>query len=148
KVWVYQPDPCSYPAGHTRHTVPDSAVSPVPCTMRPAWTVRCSGLRVAVHGRSPPKTRLASWAFLQSFVQSSIKGPPFVGQALGGAFLFQCEPFFQLLRSVVAAERLPGMGVHVQQPLPQVGAMGTQLPQFRDRLQWAAPAGYPPEDLV
>ena len=40
------------------------------------------------------------------------------------------------------------MCIHVQELLPQVRAVDAQLPQFTQRLQRAAPAGYPPEDVI
>ena len=40
------------------------------------------------------------------------------------------------------------MGIHFQKPLPEIRAVLTKLPQFRQRLQRAAPAGNPAKDIV
>ena len=40
------------------------------------------------------------------------------------------------------------MGIHFQKPLPEIRAMFTKLPQFRQRLQRTAPAGNPAKDIV
>ena len=62
--------------------------------------------------------------------QGSKKGPPGDGQALCGSFFFQSKTDIQLSGSVVAAEGLPGMGIHSQKPLPEIRAVFTKLPQF------------------
>ena len=84
----------------------------------------------------------------QPVIERSKKGPPSNGQAMCSSFFFQLEADVQLSGSVIRAEGLPGMCIHIQKFPPQVRAVDAQLPQFTQRLQRAAPAGYPPEDVI
>lgn len=65
-----------------------------------------------------------------------------------GSFFFELETDVQLSGSIIRSEGLPGMCIHVQQFLPKIRAVDAQLPQFTQRLQRTAPAGYPPENII
>lgn len=65
-----------------------------------------------------------------------------------GSLFFEFESDVQLSGSVIRSEGLPGMCIHVQELLPQIGAVDTQFAQFTQRLQRTAPAGYAPENVV